>query len=163
MFNNYAPLSTAVSAFLPDNLDCVLAGAEISVSGFYIKDGVPHIVLKHPYWQSRAHFIIRWILHQDQGCTALLEQVTRSPTKVGERQIFVRVNDHTTVTFISQPEFMRVLQLVCSDIVAQRLINQSEKNRKLLDDVNRIFRRVRSKQQSISRGICEIQLVAGRR
>lgn len=149
MFKNYAPLSTSVSPFLPDHLNNILPGAEVFVSGYYIREGLPHIVLRHYLWDSRAHFIIRWILQRDQSCIALLEQVscgTGRPvtnkcatSAFATRQILVRVNASTSVTFLSQPEFMRALQLVCSDIVAHRLVTESEKSRKLMDDVNRIF------------------------
>lgn len=148
MFKDYAPLSTSVSPFLPDHLNNILPGAEVFVSGYYIRDGLPHIVLRHYLWDSRAHFVIRWILQRDQSCIALLEQVSggttssvtnKCTTTSATRQIFVRVNASTSVTFLSQPEFMRALQLVCSDIVAHRLVTELEKSRKLMDDVNRIF------------------------
>lgn len=139
MFKNYAPLSSSVSPFLPDHLNNILPGTEIFVSGYYIRDGLPHLVLRHYLWDSRAHFIIRWILQRDQACIALLEQVPSVPSASPARQIFVRVKASTSVTFLSQPEFMRVLQLVCSDIVANRLVTDCEKSRKLMDDVNRIF------------------------
>ncbi|MBS1957725.1 MAG: hypothetical protein JST89_26300 [Cyanobacteria bacterium SZAS-4] len=139
MFKNYSPLSTSVSPFLPDHLNNILPGTEISVSGYYIREGFPIVVLNHYLWDSRAHFIIRWILQRDQAWIALLEQVSSVNNTSAARQIFVRVNTSTSVTFLSQPEFMRVLQLVCSDIVANRLVTDCEKSRKLLDDVNRIF------------------------
>lgn len=139
MFKDYAPLSTSVSPFLPDHLNHILPGTDIFVSGCYIRDGLPHIVLRHYLWDSRAHFIIRWILQRDQSCIALLEQVPCVQSTSAPRQIFVRVNASTSVTFLSQPEFMRVLQLVCSDIVAHRLVTEFEKSRKLLDAVTRIF------------------------
>jgi hypothetical protein len=139
MFKNYAPLSSSVSPFLPDHLNNILPGTEIFVSGYYIRDGLPHLVLRHYLWDSRAHFIIRWILQRDQACIALLEQVSCVTSTSPARQIFVRVKASTSVTFLSQPEFMRVLQLVCSDIVANRLVTDCDKSRKLMDDVNQIF------------------------
>lgn len=148
MFATYAPLSNLVSPFLPDNLSNILPCAEISVSGFYVREDLPHIVLKHCSWDSRAHFLIRWVLHLEQSSIALLEQVSSVSSKTKPRQIFVRVNSRNSVTFISQPEFMRVLQLVCSDIVAHRVVGERDKKRKLLEDVKRIFWRSRRRNHS---------------
>ncbi len=139
MFKKYAPLSTSVSPFLPDHLNNILPGTEIFVSGYYIREALPHIILRHYVWDSRVHFIIRWIFQLDQTYIALLEQVSCVNSASPARQIFVRVNSSSSVTFLSQPEFMRVLQLVCSDIVAHRLVADGQKCRKLMDDVNRIF------------------------
>ncbi len=147
MVHKYAPLSAEVSAFWPDHLNCLLPGSSIPVSGFYMKEGSPHIVLRHCQWESRAHFKIRWVVDSadsDHCCIALLEQVCPGKSSSRARQIFVRVIDGTAVYLISHPEFMRVLQLVCADIMSYRFFEERDRNRKVIDDVNSIFRKFSS-------------------
>lgn len=140
----YEPLSVHISSFLPDHLSCILPGSSIGVSGFYLKDGYPYIVLKHYQWESRVHFKIRWVTCCNQACIILLDEVCRAKPSDAARQTFVRVVDGTSVSFVTQPEFMRVLQLVCADIISQRLMSRLDVHRKLIDDVDLIFRRFAS-------------------
>jgi len=140
----YAPLTVHISPFLPDHLSCILPGSSIGVSGFYLKDGYPYIVLKHYHWESRAHFKIRWVTHSNQSCIILLDEVCRAKPAAASRQTFVRIVDGSSVSFVTQPEFMRILQVVCADIIAHSSMRQADVNRRLIDDVNSIFRRFAS-------------------
>jgi hypothetical protein len=148
MPTKYAPLSVHISPFLPDNLSCILPGSNIGVSGFYLKDGYPYIVLKHYHWESRAHFKIRWVTYSKQSCIILLDEVCRANPSAAARQTFVRIVDGTSVSIVTHPEFMRVLQLVCADIIAHRSKRQTDVNRKLIDDVNSIFRMFASNRRN---------------
>ncbi len=151
MNHRYSPLSAAVSPTLPDHINNIQPGDEIRVSGVYVGNGIPHIVLSHPLWEFRTPFLVRWVLRKEVGCIALLEVIETTKSANAEpRQIFVQVKNKNTVMLVSQPDFLRVLQVMCSDIIRRQHLYGLMMRKRFIDDVIFAFGQFNTDAQVVS-------------